>query len=68
MKKQNYWSVADCNRIITENKDATAYFDRSLSQDDMWKMLRFRMGFGEAETTVIIAALIKAGARFKIEK
>lgn len=68
MKKQNYWSIEDCNRIIKENKDTTAYFDRSMSQDDMWKMLRYRMEFGEAETAVIIAALIKSGARFKMEK
>lgn len=68
MRKQNYWSVADCNRIIEENKENTSYYDRSISQDDMWEMLRFRMGFGEAETAVIIAALIKSGARFKIAK
>ncbi len=67
MKKQNRWSIADCTRIINENKDDTAYFNRSITQDDMWIMLRNRMGFGEAETAVIIAALIKAGAKFKME-
>ncbi len=66
MKKQNLWTIADCTRIINENKDNTAYFDRSYSQCDMWNMLRYRMQFGEAETAVIIAALIKAGAKFKM--
>lgn len=67
MKKQNYWSIADCNRIIKENKDNTAYFDRAITQDEMWELLRYRMEFGEAETAIIIASLIKAGAKFKMK-
>lgn len=67
MKRQNKWSIEECNQIIKENKDNTAYFDREITQDEMWSMLRYRMGFGEAETGVIVAALIKAGARFKME-
>lgn len=67
MKKQNYWTIKDCNRIIKENKDDTNYFNRTITQDSMWEMLRYRMEFGEAETAVIIAALIKAGAKFKMK-
>lgn len=46
-------------------KDMTAYFDGSISHADMFDMLRYRMQFGEAETRVIISALILAGAKFK---
>ena len=65
MKKKNRWSYEDCKRIIAENKEDTAYFDRSQTFDDMWAMFRFRFGFGEAETAVIIASLILSGANFK---
>ncbi len=46
-------------------KERTAFFDGSISQLDMYEMLRYRMAFGEAESRVIIAALIIAGARFQ---
>ena len=65
MKRKNRWSHNDCDRIIRENKDNTAWFDQSCSMDDMWEMLRYRMNFGEAETAIIIASLIKTGAHFK---
>lgn len=64
MKAKNRWTHADCTRIIRENKDATAYFNGEVTQDSMWEMFRYQFGFGEAETAVIIAALIKAGAHF----
>lgn len=64
-KTNNRWSCLDCLRIIKENKDNTAWFNYDVSFDDMWTMLRYRMDFGEAETTVIMAALIRAGAKFK---
>ena len=67
MKRQNLWTIADCTRIIKENKDKTNYFNRSITQDMMWEMFRYRMQFGEAETAVIIAALIKAGAKFRMK-
>ena len=51
---------------IEAYKDMTAFFDESMSQEDMYNMLRFRMRFGEAETRVIIAALVLAGAKFKL--
>lgn len=65
MKRKNRWSYADCDRIIRENKDNTGWFNQEVSMDCMWEMLRYRMQFGESETAVIIAALIKAGAWFK---
>lgn len=47
-------------------KDETAYFDGSFSYGEMETLLRNRMGFGQAETTVIIMALIMAGAKFAV--
>ena len=64
-KPNNRWSCLDCLRIIKENKDNTAWFNYEISMDDMWNMFRNHMQFGEAETAVIIAALIRAGAKFK---
>ena len=65
MKAKNKWTYADCDRIIRENKDKTAYFDKELKFEKMWEMFRYDMHFGEAETAVILASLIKAGAWFK---
>lgn len=64
-KANNRWTCTDCIRIIKENKDDTNYFNYELTMDDMWNMLRYRMQFGEAETAVIIAALIRSGAKFR---
>lgn len=50
---------------IEAYKDLTAYFDGSISRESMYEMLRNRMFFGEAESRVIIASLILAGAQFK---
>lgn len=51
--------------VIEHNKNNTAYFDNSMTRDEMFDMLRYRMRFGQAETEVIIASLIIAGAKFK---
>lgn len=51
---------------LEKNKSMTGYFDGSLNMTDMKEMLRHRMGFGEAETNTIMAALVLAGAKFKI--
>lgn len=64
-KRKSRWSISDCTRIIKENKDLTCWFSGEFSMDEMWGMLRYRMQFGEAETAVIVAALIKAGAVLK---
>ena len=49
---------------IEAYKDSTAFFDGSIKQSEMYEMLRYRMQFGEAETQVIIAALVNSGAVF----
>lgn len=51
--------------IIEHYKNNTAYFDNSMTREEMFDMLRWRMRFGLAETEVIIASLILAGAKFK---
>lgn len=52
---------------IERSKDNTGYFDGSITAADMKDMLRNRMHFGEAETNVIIAALVLVGAKFSVE-
>lgn len=52
---------------IERSKDNTGYFDGSVTAACMKDMLRNRMRFGEAETNVIIAALVLAGAKFAVE-
>ena len=47
--------------------EMTSYFDNSMTQNEIYDMLRYRMRFGEAETRTIIAALVLAGAKFKPE-
>lgn len=49
---------------IDAYKGMTSYFDESMTQEDIYNMLRYRMHFGEAETRVIIAALVLSGAKF----
>lgn len=50
--------------ILDINKYNTAYFDGSMTIGQFETMLRYRMGFGVAETTTITMALILAGAKF----
>ena len=45
-------------------KNETGYFNGSISYGYMESMLRYRMGFGIAETQVIMMSLILAGAKF----
>lgn len=55
--------------IIVREKELheTNYFSGELKAKDMKEMLRFRMGFGEAETNFILASMINAGAKFIVE-
>ena len=53
--------------VIEENKDDTAWFNDELYFVDMYRMLRDSMNFGKAETMVILASLMKAGAKFKVK-
>ena len=45
-------------------KNDTNYFNGSMSAAEFESMLRYRMGFGQAETITIMMALILAGAKF----
>ena len=45
----------------------TAYFTGELAMKDMKEMFKYRMGFGEAETNFILAAMVNAGAKFIVE-
>lgn len=65
---KNHWSKKQCDIVLDLYKDKTAYFGDTISgepmtYDEMYDMLCFRMGFGVAETNVIIACLIKCGAK-----
>ena len=51
---------------IEHYKDLTGYFDGSLNMADMAQMFRDKH-FGEAETNVIIAALVLVGGKFTVE-
>ncbi len=55
----------NATQIIKDYKDDTAYFDGSMSAQEVQEMLMHRMGFGLAESLVITAALVKAGADLK---
>lgn len=46
-------------------KDLTNYFNGSMTRQEMYEMLRYRMQFGEAESRVIVSSLVLAGAQFK---
>lgn len=61
-----YATKAEAKRELDASKDRTNYFDGSLKMIDMKKMLRCSMRFGEAETNVILAALVLAGAKFEV--
>ena len=50
---------------IEKYKNETMYFCGEIKQKDMYNMLRNSMQFGEAETQVILSALVLAGAKFK---
>ena len=52
----------EATQNIKNYKDITAYFDGTFSLEDFQNMMRYRFGFGEAETIVISSALVKVGA------
>lgn len=60
-----HWSEEQCNKIIEEHKDNTMYFNEQMTFDEVYNMFRLHYGFWEAETKVIVAALMKAGAKFR---
>ena len=65
MKKYTY-TKKHARECVEAYANLTGWFDESMTQREMFEMIRYRMPFGEAETRVIIAALIMAGAKFKI--
>ena len=60
-----HWTLEQCNNLIAEHKDDTQYFNEQMTFDQMYNMLRLHYEFGEAETKVIMACLIKNGAKFR---
>ena len=61
-----YVTKTAAREAIAENKDNTNYFNGEMDMESMKAMLQYRMGFGTAETNTIMAALVLAGAKFKI--
>ena len=61
--KKRAWETIDAYKNMTCFYDNDSEY--SISQNDMYNMLKYRMKFGEAETRVIIAALVISGAKFK---
>ena len=60
-----HWNEEQCNKIIEENKDFTQYFNEQMTFDEVYNMFRLHYEFKEAETKVIMASLMKAGAKFR---
>lgn len=65
---KNYWTQKECNAIIERYKNETAYFGNTINGEplkfsELYEMFRLRYGFGEPETNIILASLIKAGAK-----
>ena len=72
--KQKYATRKAAREIIRQELEAvkadgqgnTNYFSGESKFADMRDMLRYRMGFGDAETRIILAALVNAGAKFAL--
>ncbi len=66
--KQKYATRKAAIEVIREIKEegSTNYFAGTIRFEDMQLMLRYRMNFGDAETRLILAALVNAGAKFAL--
>lgn len=53
--------------IIAEKKNDTNWFDGTIRETTMYGMLVGRMGFGDAEASIILAGLKLAGAKWADE-
>lgn len=64
-----YATKKAAKEVILREKEAheTNYFSGEIKMKDMAEMLRYRMGFGAAETSFILAAMVNAGAKFIVE-
>ena len=58
------YTKKSARETVDAYKDLTSFFDGSMTHNEMYNMLRYRMQFGEAETRTIIAALVISGAKF----
>ena len=65
-----YATKKSAMEIINREKELheTAYFDGELTLKHIKDMLIWDMGFGKAEANFILAAMVNAGAKFKIEE
>lgn len=61
---KNCWTQKEATKIIEQYANETNYFNGNLNIQDMYDMFRYRYNFGEAETMVILASLVKSGAKF----
>lgn len=61
---KNCWTQKEATNIIEQYKNETNYFTGKINITDMHDMFRYRYNFGEAETMVILASLVKSGAKF----
>lgn len=66
--KQEYATREAAVDVIREIKEegSNNYFAGTIRFEDMRLMLRYRMNFGDAETRLILAALVNAGAKFAL--
>ena len=55
----------EAKEIIENNKDMTNYFNGILDINEIYDMFRYSYRFGEAETMIIISAIVNAGGKFK---
>lgn len=55
---------AYAKEVLNLWKDETNYFNGTLTEEEFESMLRYRFGFGQAESIVILTALVLAGAKF----
>ena len=62
MKKYTKKHAREC---VEAYAHLTGWFDESVTQQEMFEALRYQMQIGEAESRVIIAALVIAGAKFR---
>ena len=66
MKRMKYATKKAAKEILDKYKNQTSYFDGEIEMENMKEMFRY-MGFGEAETNVILASLVLTGCKFRIE-
>lgn len=64
-KQFKHWNLEQCNDIIEGHKNETQYFNEQMTFDEVYNMFRLHYELGEAETKVIMACLIKNGAKFR---